>query len=97
MCSNRYKSLIGKELKTKRGTIFKVLGMVTSTAFGALFVVEFDNGFKLGTMRPQTVEECACRIPLKLMSEEEAKAELKRFQRQWLEDNYKTYENPRRA
>lgn len=95
-CANRYRDLIGKSYKTKSGTQFKVLGMVSSTAFGALFVVEYAGSFKLGTMLPKTVEECACQVPLKNMTEEEAREEIKRFKKQWLEDNYKTYPNPRR-
>lgn len=94
---DRYACLIGKNFKTKSGTQFKVIGMVSSTAFGALFVVEYAGGFKLGTMLPKTVEECACKVPLKDMTKEAASEEIRRFHKQWLEDNYKTYPNPRRG
>lgn len=81
----RYADLIGKNFKTKSGTRFKVIGMVSSTAFGALFVVEYAGGFKFGTMLPKTVEECACQVPLKDMTEQEAREEIKRFQKQGVE------------
>lgn len=94
---DRYSNLMGKELKTKSGTIFKIVGIISTTAFGALFIVEYSGGFKLGTMLPKTIEECACQVPLKDMTEEEAREEIRRFRKQWIEDNYKTYPNPRRA
>jgi hypothetical protein len=94
---DRYADLIGKNFKTNSGTRFRVIGMVSSTAFGALFVVEHAGGFKLGTMLPKTVEECACKVPLKDMTEEQAGEEIRRFRKQWIADNYKTYPNPRRG
>ncbi len=94
---NRYSSLIGKNFKTKSGTRFKVISMVSTTAFGALFVVEYAGGFKFGTMIPTAVEECANQVPLKDMTEEEAREEIRRFYRNWKEDRHLTYSNPRKA
>jgi len=79
----RYGVLIGKKFKTRMGMEYKVLGMITSTAFGALFIVEYAGGFKMGTMCPKTVEENACQIPLKNMTQKEVNIELRRFHRQW--------------